>query len=94
MSAASTLINWAKDQRKDDYDVIKEGMCEKVISSQEPTAKDFRRHCCNVLLSHARQQLTNKMKVNHQDIITGRENQIKALEYTNKKHQYKMLRLN
>ena len=34
------------------------------------------------------------MKEDHQQAITGRENQIKALEFTNEKHQQKILRLN
>ena len=69
-------------------------MYEIVFSSQQPKAKDFRRHCCNVLFSHVQQQLTIKMKEDHQQAITGRDNQIKALEFTNEKHQQKILRLN
>ena len=69
-------------------------MYELLFSSQQPKAKDFRRHCCNVLFSHVQQQLTIKMKEDHQQAITGRENQIKALEFTNEKHQQKVLRLN
>ena len=34
------------------------------------------------------------MKEEHQQAITGRDNQIKALEFTNQRHQQKILRLN
>ena len=44
-------------------------MYETVFSSQQPKAKKFRRHCCNVLFPHVRQQLTNKMKEGHQQAI-------------------------
>ena len=85
--AASTSINCAKDSRKDDYYVNEKGMYKIVFSSQQPKAKDFRIHCCNVLFPHIQQQLTNKMKEDHHDAITGCNNQIKALEFTNEKHQ-------
>ena len=68
-----------------------------IFSSQQPRAKESRRHCCNVLFSHVRQQLTNKMKEDHQEAIEekdsalalltdnlqGRDNQIQAIQYEN-----------
>ena len=65
-----------------------------IFSSQQPKAKESRRHCCNVLFSHVRQQLTNKMKEDHQEAIEekdsalalltdnlqGRDNQIQAIQ--------------
>ena len=87
-------MDWPKDSRKDDYYINEEGMYEIVFSSQQPKAKDFRRHCYNVMFPQSRWQLTNKMKEEHQQAITGRDNQIKALEYTNEKHQQNILRLN
>ena len=63
-------------------------------SSQQPKAKDFRRHCYNVLLTQIRRQLTTKMKEEHQQSITGRDNQIQALEFTNEEHQQEILRPN
>ena len=62
-----------KDSRKDDYYINEEGMYEIVFSSQQPKAKDFRRHCCNVLFPHAWQQLTNKMKEGHQQAIEEKD---------------------
>ena len=41
-----------------------------------------------------RRQLTNKMKDEDQQTITGRDNKIQALEFMNEKHQQEILRLN
>ena len=67
-------LDWPRDSRK-------------VFSSQQPKAKDFRRHCCNVLFPHVRQQLTNKIKEEHQQAIKGKYNQIQT-------HQQKILKFN
>ena len=72
----------------------KDGMYEILFSNQQPKAKDFRRHCCNVLFPHVQQQLTNKMKEEHQQVIKEKENEIPALEFTNDEHQHKVLKLN
>ena len=72
-------------------------MYEIVFSSQQPKAKDFRKHCCNVLFAHVRQQLKNKMEEEHQqaieekdatiallnDDLKNRDNQIQASQYEN-----------
>ena len=47
-----------------------------------------------MLFVHVRQQLTNKMEEEHPQAITGHGNQIKTLEFTNQRHQQKILRLN
>ena len=67
--AACTPINWPKDSQKDDSYTNEEGMYELLFSSQQSKAKVFRRHCHNVLFSHVRQQLTNKMKEDHLQAI-------------------------
>ena len=41
-------------------------MYELVFGSQQPKAKAFRNHCCNAMFPRIRQQLTNKMKGDHQ----------------------------
>ena len=46
-------------------------MYELLFSSQQPKAKGFRKYCCNVLFSHAPQQLTSKMEKDLQQTITG-----------------------
>ena len=68
-------------------------MYETVFSSQQTKAKDFRRHCCNVLFPHFRQQLTNKIQEEHQQTIEEKDNQIQALEFRNAEHQHKILKL-
>ena len=69
-------------------------MYEIVFPSQQPKAKDFRRHCCNVLFPHFLQQLTSKIQEKHQQAIEEKDNQIQSLETTNEVHQQKFLRLN
>ena len=65
-----------------------EGMYELLFSSQQPKAKEFRRHCCSVLLSHVQQQLTNKMKEDHQQAIEEKDTAIALLndDLKNRKH--------
>ena len=70
-TTAGNFVDWPKDSRKDDYYTDEAGMYEPLFSSQQPKAKDFRKHCCNVLFPHVRQQLTNKMEEDHQQTITG-----------------------
>ena len=50
--AACTLINWPKDLQKYDIYTNEEGIYELLFSSQQPKAKDFRWHYCNVLFPH------------------------------------------
>ena len=63
---AENFMDWPKDSRKNDYYIIEEGMYELVFGSQQPKAKNFRKHCCNVMFPKIRQQLANKMKEDHQ----------------------------
>ena len=46
------------------------------------------------MFSHVWLQLTNKMKDDHQQVITGHENQIHVLEFTIEAYQKEILRLN
>ena len=62
-----------KNSQKCDIYISEEGMYEIVFSSQQPKAKDFRRHYCNVLFPHVRQQLTNKMNKDHQQVIEEKD---------------------
>ena len=61
--AAGNFMDWPKNSRKEDYYLSEEGMYEIVFSSQQPKAKDFRRHCFNVLFLQVRQQLSDKLHV-------------------------------
>ena len=70
-------------------------MYELLFSSQQPKAKDVRRHCCNVLFSHVQQQLSDKL---HAMEIKDLTSCVQAFEFTNEEerqaHQQKILRLN
>ena len=62
VTTAGTTVNWSKDSQKLDMYINEEGMYELLFSSQQLKAKDFRRHCCDVIFPQIWQQLTNKMK--------------------------------
>ena len=94
VSTVGTAVNWPRDSQKLDLYINEEGMYELLFSSQQRKAKDFRRHCCNVLFPQIRRQLTNKMKEEHQQAIEEKDNQIQAIEFTNKNHQQKILKPN
>ena len=59
-------------------------MYEIIFSSQRPKAKNFRRHCFNVLFPHVRQQLSDKSHAMEIEDLTGC---IQAIEFTNETHQ-------
>ena len=63
--AAVTPVNWPIDSQKYDIYINEEGMYEVLFSSQQPKAKGFRKHCCNVMFPHIRQQLTDKLVEEH-----------------------------
>ena len=67
---ANTLVNWPKDYQKYDLYLNEEGMCEPLFSCQQPLVKKLRKHCCNVMFPHIRQQLTDKMVEEHQRAVT------------------------
>ena len=67
--ATCTPINWPTDLQKYDIYINEKSMYELVFGSQQPKAKDFRRHCSNVMFLHIRQKLTNKLEEDHQQAI-------------------------
>ena len=73
VTAVGIRVDWPKDSQKYDINIIEEGVYELLFSTQQPKAKDFRRDCCNVLFPQIRQQLTNKMKENHQQAIEEKD---------------------
>ena len=91
--AACTLINWPKDLQKYDIYTNEEGMYELLFSSQQPKAKDFRRHCCNVLFPHVYQQLTNIMKVDHQEATEEKDEALALLNDDLKNREYENVAL-
>ena len=72
--------DWPIDPQKYDIYTNEEAIHEIVFSSQQPKAKDFRRHCCNVLFPHVQQQLTNKMKEDHQQAIEEKDATVALLD--------------
>ena len=78
------LVNWPSDSRKDDYYLNEEGMYEVLFGSQQPLAKKLRKHCCNVMFLHIRQQLTDKL-------LEDRDNRIQAIKYENVGLRVKLL---
>ena len=83
VTAAVTLVNWPKDSQKYDLYINEEGMYEVLFGSQQPLAKKFRKHCCNVMFPHIRKQLVDKMQEDHQKAIEERDTRIEAIEYEN-----------
>ena len=83
-NAAGKPVDWPKDSQKYNIYISEEGMREIVFLSQQPKAKVFRNHCCNVLFSHVRQQLSDKSHAMEIEDLTGR---IQTLEFTNEAHQ-------
>ena len=73
--AACTPINCPKDLQKYDIYTYEEGMCKLLFSSQQPKAKDFGRHCCNVLFPHREYE-----NVGLQDEIRAKDQHIAALQ--------------
>ena len=84
VSAANKPVDWPKDLQKYDIYTNEEGMYELLFSIQQPKAKDFRRHCFNVLFPHVRQQLGDKP---HAMEIEGLTSRVQALEIANEAHQ-------
>ena len=68
-------------------------MYELLFLSQQPKAKDFRRHCYNVIFPQIRQQLTNKMKEKHQQTIEEKDATIALLNDDLKNCEYENVAL-
>ena len=88
--AVASTVNWPRDSQKLDLYISEEGMYELLFSRQQPKAKDFRRHCWNVLFPHVWQQLTNKMKEEHQQAIEKKMQHLHCLIMTEKMVNMKM----
>ena len=96
------LVDWPKESQKYIITLMmkgcmscylplytdEEGMYELLFSSQQSKAKDFRRHCCNVLFPHVREQLTNKMKEDNQQAIEEKDAAIALLNDDLKNREY------
>ena len=69
--------------RKNTIFALMEKGCINCYFQQQPKTKEFRRHCCNVLLPHVRQQLTNKMKEEKYATIALLNDDLKNREHKN-----------
>ena len=83
-------LEWPKKSQPDDYYISEEGMYELLFSSQQPKAKDFRKHCFNVLFPHVQHKLSDKLHAMEIEDLVSR---VQALEFTNEEHQQQILRL-
>ena len=86
--AMGTPVDRFKNSQKFGIYINEEEMHELFFSSQQPKAKGFRRHCCNLLFPHVRQELTNKMKEDHQQTIEEKDATIALLNDDLKNHKY------
>ena len=93
-TAAVKAVDWPKDSEKCNIYINEGGIFKIVFSGQQPKAKYFRTHCCNVLFPHFQQRLTSKIQEEHLQAIEEKDKQIHVLEFTNEKYQQKILRLN
>ena len=59
--ATVTPVYWPKNSQKFGIYINEEGMYELLFSSQQPKAKNFRKHCCNVMFSQIQQQLSDTL---------------------------------
>ena len=86
--AYGNFMDWSKESRTDGYYINEVGMYELLVSSQQLRAKDFRKHCCNVMFSHIWQQLIDKivddyLRHDHQQALTECDNRIQVMHYEN-----------
>ena len=61
LTAAVRPVTWPSDSQKYDLYINEEGLYKLVFFSQQPLAKEFRKHCCNVMFPHIRQQIIDKV---------------------------------
>ena len=82
--ATYTPINWPKDSQKYDIHTNEKGIYKLLFSSEQPKAKDFKKHWCNVILPQIRQQFSDTLHVIEIEDLTNR---VQALELTNKEER-------
>ena len=64
-----------------------EGMYKLLFSNQQPIAKSFRKHCCNVMFPHIQRAIIGIQRQHYQQAtqlqqtITDRDNQSQAIQY-------------
>ena len=70
------------------------GVMYVIIKSQKDKGKALKKHILRDIAPRGFDARIEKIQGKHQQAITGRDNQIKSLGFTNEKHQQKILKLN
>ena len=65
-----------------------------ITKSQKGKGKALRKHILKDIVPRGLDATIEEIQEKHQQAITDRDSQIKALEFTNEKHEHKILRLN
>ena len=81
-------------QNKTDKFLSVFGIMYVIIKSQKDKGKAFKKHILKDIVPRGLDARIEEIQGEHQQAITLCDNQIKALEFTNEKHQQKILRLN
>ena len=96
-STHTTTTGWSgpKDhQNKTDKFLSVFGVMYVIIKSQKDKGKALKKHILKDIVPRGFDARIEEIQGKHQQAITDRDNQIQALEFTNEKHQQKILRLN
>ena len=70
------------------------GVMHIIIKSKKPKSKALKTHILKDIVPRGLDARIEEIQGKHQQAIIDRDNQIQTLEFTNKKHQQKILRLN
>ena len=81
-------------QNKTDKFLSVFGVMYVIIKSQKDKGKALKKHILKDIVPRGLDARKEEIQGKHQQAITDRENEIKTFEFTNEKHQQKILRLN
>ena len=85
-----TTLGWAgpKDRQNKTHKFLSVfGIMYVIIKSQKDKGKAFKKHILKDIVPRGIDARIEEIQGKHQQAITLRDNQIKALEFTNEKHQ-------
>ena len=80
---AGEPVNWPSDSQRYDLYITEKGLYELVFSSQEPLAKAFRKHCCNVMFPHIQQQMTDRVIEEKEAALALLNDELQTIQYEN-----------
>ena len=81
-------------QYKTDKFLLIFGVMYVIIKSKKPKGKALKKHILKDIVPRGLDARIKEIQRKHQQAIADRDNQIQALEFTNEKHQQKILKLN